>query len=198
MFCTNNNKRTSQNNYHEVEQNVRSNKYGNQQRTNSHVQNMPTPNQLSAPNRHSATESYRYGPANKDFDSNYNGQESVASTICDSSFESNEERSAASTIDFDNTTNPLETLAKICTVLYDNIENKVPRTPAEKYDPKAHYTRVSLSAIAIDYARFNLSNAELNKLNSQRNSIHSEPNSDPRLPKQGTNPKTGNQYQTNP
>lgn len=159
---------------------------------------MSTPNQLSAPNRHSATESYRCGPANKDFDSNYNGQESGASTIYDSSSESNEEQSAASTIDFDNTTNPLETLAKICTVLYDNIENKTPRTRATLYDPKAHYIRVTLSAVAIDYARFDLSNAELNKLNSQRNSIHSKPDSDPRLPKQGTNPKTRNQYQTNP
>ena len=164
---------------------------------------MSTPNQSSAPNRQSANDSYRSGPARKsnvniNVDSNCNGQESVASTICDSSFESNQDRSAASTIDFDNTTNPLETLAKICTVLYDDIEHKVPRTIAVKYDPKTHYTRVSLSAVAIDYARFDLSNAELNKLNSQRNSIHSKPTSDPRLPKQGTNPETLIQYQTNP
>jgi hypothetical protein len=43
-----------------------------------------------------------------------NNEHSAASTLCDSSLDSNEDRSAASTIDYENAAHPFDNLAKLC------------------------------------------------------------------------------------
>jgi hypothetical protein len=50
-----------------------------------------------------------------------NEEHSAASTLCDSSLDSNKDRSVASTIDYDNAVHPFDTLAKLCYVLYGEI-----------------------------------------------------------------------------
>jgi hypothetical protein len=55
-----------------------------------------------------------------------NEEHSAASTLCDSSLDSNEDRSAASTIDYDNAAHPFDTLAKLCYILYETITKTKP------------------------------------------------------------------------
>jgi hypothetical protein len=63
-----------------------------------------------------------------------NDEHLAASTLCDLSLDSNEDRSAASTIDYDNAAYPFDTLAKLCYILYETVSKAKP-TKRAPYNP---------------------------------------------------------------
>jgi hypothetical protein len=92
-----------------------------------------------------------------------NNEHSAASTLCDSSLDSNEDQSAASTIDYDNAGHPFDTLAKLCYILYETVSKSKP-TKRAPYNPKEHFIRLSSSTTALDWARFEHNKDNLDQL----------------------------------
>jgi hypothetical protein len=92
-----------------------------------------------------------------------NNEHSASSTLCDSSLDSNEDRSAASTIDYDNAAHPFDSLAKLCYILYETVSKAKP-TKRAPYNPKAHFIRLSFSTTALDWARFEHNKDNLDQL----------------------------------
>jgi hypothetical protein len=97
-----------------------------------------------------------------------NKEHSAVSTLCDLSLDSNEDRSAASTIDYDNAAHPFDTLAKLCYILYETVGQSKP-TKRAPYNPKEHFIRLSFSTTALDWARFEHNKDKLDRL--QTNTI---------------------------
>jgi hypothetical protein len=92
-----------------------------------------------------------------------NDEHLAASTLCDSSLDNNEDRSAASAIDYDNTAHPFDTLAKLCYILYETVSKSKP-TKRARYNPKEHFIRLSFSTTALDWARFEHNRDKLDQL----------------------------------
>jgi hypothetical protein len=104
-----------------------------------------------------------------------NEEHLAASALCDSSLETNEDQSAASTIDYDNAAHPFDTLAKLCYtlaklcyILYETVSKSKP-TKRAPYNPKEHFIRLSISTMALDWARFKHSEDELDQLQTNTN-----------------------------
>jgi hypothetical protein len=97
-----------------------------------------------------------------------NDEHSAASTLCDSSLDSNKDRSAVSTIDYDNAAHPFDTLAKLCYILYETVSKSKP-TKRAPYNPKEHFIRLSFSTTALDWARFEHNKDKLDQLQTNTN-----------------------------
>jgi hypothetical protein len=92
-----------------------------------------------------------------------NDKHLAASTLCDSSLDSNEDRPAASTIDYDNAAHPFDTLAKLCYILYETVSKTKP-TKRAPYTPEEHFICLSFSTSALDWARFEHNKDNLDQL----------------------------------
>jgi hypothetical protein len=94
-----------------------------------------------------------------------NDKHLAASTLCDSILDSNKDRSAASTIDYNNAAHPFDTLAKLYSILYETISKSKP-TKRAPYNPKEHFIRLSFSTTALDWARFEHNKDKLDQLHT--------------------------------
>lgn len=119
---------------------------------------------MTKPTRKAANDSYRTGPVVNDIlgtecDSlRCLGNESDTSTIDNSSYECNEDQSDTASIKDENAAQPIDLLAKLCSITYERIQRNRQRLgitehPTEKYDPKEHYMQHYYSANEIDWAR---------------------------------------------
>jgi hypothetical protein len=95
-------------------------------------------------------------------------EHSAASTLCDSSLDSNEDQSAASTIDYDNAAHPFDTFARPCYILYETVSKSKP-TKRAPYNPKKHFIHLSFSTTALDWARFEHNEDKLDQLQTNTN-----------------------------
>jgi hypothetical protein len=111
--------------------------------------------------------STQWDSSNESISHESNDKNSAASTLCDSSLDSNEDRSAASTIDYDNAAHPFDTLAKLCYILYETVSKSKP-TKRAPYNPKEHFIHLSFSTTALDWARFEHNKDKLDQLQTIR------------------------------
>jgi hypothetical protein len=95
----------------------------------------------------------------------------AASTLCDSSLDSNKDQSSASTIDYDNAAHLFDNLAKVCYyILYETVSKSKP-TKRAPYNPKEHFIHLSFSTMALDWARFERNEDKLDQLQTNTNEI---------------------------
>jgi len=116
------------------------------------------------PTRKAANDSYRTGTVSNDTSGTEGdslrclGNESDTSTIGNSSYECNEDHSDTACIKDENAAQPIDLLAKLCSITYERIQRNyqklgITEHPTEKYDPKEHYIQHYYSANEIDWAR---------------------------------------------